>query len=147
VTSALEERENGVGQRLLLVSRGILTRKDTMEPADLTVQILREIRDGVNLIGARVDQTNARLDQTNARLGQTNARLDQTIDDVNGRFDRLERRMTETEIRIATEIVAVASAVREVRDELREDRRLRAQVDDHERRIGSLEKSRDEAAH
>jgi hypothetical protein len=114
--------------------------EETMEPTDVTVQILREIRDGVM--------------ETNARLDQINARWDQTIHDVNGRFDgvvyrmdRVERRLTETGIRLATEIIAVASAVRGVRDELREDRRLRAQVDDHERRIGSLEKSRDEAAH
>ena len=37
-------------------------------------------------------------------------------------------------------------AGREVRDELREDRALRTRVDDHERRIGALEKGR-EAAH
>jgi hypothetical protein len=55
--------------------------------------------------------------------------------------------LTETEIRLSMELVAIATAVREVRDELREDRRLRARVDDHERRIGVLEKSRDEAAH
>ena len=47
---------------------------------------------------------------------------------------------TDTEIRLAAEIVAVAAAVRDVRDELHEDRVLRARVDDHERRIGALEK-------
>lgn len=51
---------------------------------DLTVEILREIRDGIQDL--RVD-FNARLDETNARLDQTNARLDQT----NDRLDRVER--------------------------------------------------------
>jgi chromosome segregation ATPase len=111
-----------------------------MEPADITVQILREIRDGVH-------QTNARLAQTNARLDETNARLDQARDETGVRFAQVERRLVETEIRLATEVVAVAAAIHEVRDELREDRRLRARVDDHERRIGVLEKSRDDAPH
>jgi chromosome segregation ATPase len=57
---------------------------------DITVQILREIRDGIhelrNDFNARLDQTNARLDQTNARLDQTNARLDQS----NARLERVE---------------------------------------------------------
>ena len=102
-----------------------------MEPTDITVQILREIRDGVN-------QTNARLDLTreemNARFGE-----------VDARFGRFEHRLTEAEIRLATELIGVAAAVSEVRDELRDERRLRARVDDHERRIGVLEKGREEA--
>ena len=100
-----------------------------MEPTDLTIQVLLEIRD-------EVKQTNVRLDETNLRLDETYVRLSQ-----------MGHRQTETEIRLVTEIVAVAAAVREVRDELREDRILRARVDDHERRIGALEKGRSEAAH
>jgi hypothetical protein len=102
-----------------------------MEPTDITVQILREIRDGVN--------------ETNARLDLTREEMSARFGEVDARFGQFERRLTETEIRLATELVAVASAVREVRDELREDRRLRARVDDHERRIGVLEKGREEA--
>jgi len=49
---------------------------------DLTIEILREIRDGISGLRTefieRLDQTNVRLDQANARLDQTNARLDQT---------------------------------------------------------------------
>ena len=51
--------------------------------ADLTVEILREIRDGmtglrhdVTGLGDRLDQTNQRLDQTNQRLDQSNQRLE-----------------------------------------------------------------------
>lgn len=49
---------------------------------DLTIEILREIRDGISGLRKefidRLDQTNDRLDQTNNRLDQTNARLEQT---------------------------------------------------------------------
>jgi len=38
-----------------------------MQPSDLTIEILRGIRDEVRQTNARLDQTNARLDQTNAR--------------------------------------------------------------------------------
>ena len=93
-----------------------------MEPTEVTIQVLREIRDEVTQTREEVKQTNALLDETNIRLS------------------RIESRQTDTEIRLAAEIVAVAAAVRDVRDELHEDRVLRARVDDHERRIGALEK-------
>lgn len=61
---------------------------------DLTVEILREIRDGISAMREefieRLDQTNARLDQTNSRLDQTNARLgnvEQGLNDL-GKFMR-----------------------------------------------------------
>lgn len=59
---------------------------------DLTIEILREIRDGIRELrddfNARLDQTNARLDQTNERLGQTNnglERVERRLNDL-GRF-------------------------------------------------------------
>jgi hypothetical protein len=85
-----------------------------MEPADLTVEILRGIRDEVQGVRAEVHTTNERL-------------------------GRIERRQTETEVRLSTELAAVVGAVREVRDVLREDRGLRARVEDHERRIAAVE--------
>jgi hypothetical protein len=103
-----------------------------MQPSDVT-EILKGIRDEVRGI-------NSRLDATNSRLDETNERLEALRDDANIRFERLERRQVETELRLATELVAVAGAVREVRDQLREDRMLRGQVDDHERRLAALEK-------
>jgi archaellum component FlaC len=54
---------------------------------DLTVEILREIRDGIQELredfNARLDQTNARLDQTNERLG----RVEHGLNDL-GQFMR-----------------------------------------------------------
>lgn len=92
--------------------------------ADLTIEILKQIRDAVVETNSRVDQTNARLDETNTNLAT------------------LARRQTETEVRLATEIVALASAVNGVRDVLHERLDDRTRVDDHERRIRALERRR-----
>ncbi|MBI5516136.1 MAG: hypothetical protein HY909_20295 [Deltaproteobacteria bacterium] len=46
---------------------------------NLTLLVLREIRDEIKVTNNRLDQTVARLDQTVARLDDTNSRLDNTI--------------------------------------------------------------------
>jgi cob(I)alamin adenosyltransferase len=50
-----------------------------MTDSELTIEILREIRDGIRDLRTdfmqRLDETNSRLDQTNSRLDQTNSRL------------------------------------------------------------------------
>jgi uncharacterized protein YPO0396 len=97
-----------------------------MEPTDLTIEILKGIRDEAH--------------KTNERLDTTNDRLDELRTDLVDRIERVERRQTETEVRLATELVAVGGAVREVRDLLREDRALRDRVDDHERRLSAVER-------
>jgi hypothetical protein len=89
-----------------------------MNPTDLTIEILKGIRDEVRTL--RQD-TNSGFADTSERLG------------------RLERRQTETEVRLSTELVAVVGAVHEVRDVLRDDRGLRERVDDHERRLVAME--------
>lgn len=94
--------------------------------ADITVEILREIRDGIH-------ETNARLDQTNARLDQTNARMEQG-------FDALSRRLVESELRTATALVDLAGSVREVTDLLRSQNDLRPRVEKCEAEIGQLKK-------
>jgi hypothetical protein len=76
-----------------------------------TLQVLREIRDGIQ--------------QTNERLGR-----------VEGRVEALERRQSESEARLATELIAVGKAVGEVRDNLVVQHR----VEDHQRRILALER-------
>jgi len=97
-----------------------------MDPTDLTIEILKDIRDEVR--------------KTNERVDTTNERLDELRTDLVDRIERVERRQTETEVRLATELVAVGGAVREVRDLLREDRGLRDRVDDHERRLSAVER-------
>ena len=92
-----------------------------MEPTDLTVQILREIRDAVRETSSRVDQTNARLDETNVRLGEVR--------------DEVGRRIVESEIRTATAIAELAGAMQGVRDLLRDRLDLRDRVDRCEHEI------------
>jgi len=104
-----------------------------MEPTDLTIEILKGIREEAH-------ETNEKLDETNDRIDQTNQRLDDLRTDLVDRIERVERRQTETEVRLASELVAVGGAVREVRDLLREDHALRTRVDDHERRLSAVER-------
>jgi hypothetical protein len=96
-----------------------------MQPSDLTIEILKGIRDEVR-------NTNARLDETNTQLGALRS-------DTNMRLDRLERRQTEGDVRVQTEVAAVVGAVDRLRDVLLEDRALRQRVEDHERRLVAIE--------
>lgn len=95
---------------------------------DITIGVLRDIRSELQGLRSSATQTNEALAKTNEGLAKTNEAL-----------AALERRQTASEIRLATEIIAVAGAVRDLRDVLVEDRQLRAQVVDHEQRIGRLE--------
>ena len=85
-----------------------------MEPTDITIEILKDIRQDMRGLREEARATNERL-------------------------DRLEHRQVETEIRLATQLVAVTGAIHELRDDLRQDRALKARVDDHERRIHDIE--------
>lgn len=96
-----------------------------MEPTDLTLAVLREIRD-------ELKETRRDL---KAEIGQTNARLDQT----NSRLDHLDRRQHEGEIRLTTELIAVADAVKQVQQLLAARLDVRDKVEDHERRLIRLE--------
>lgn len=104
-----------------------------MAPTDLTIEILKGIRDEVKGVREEVngvrDEVKVFREEVRGQLGETNARL-----------DRLERRQADTEIRLSTELVAVVDAVRDVRDLLREDRALHDRVDDHERRLAAVER-------
>lgn len=100
-----------------------------MEPKDLTIKVLEEIRDSVQEISARVDQTNARLDQTNARLDQTNARLEDTRTEMHAGFKHLTERIVETQIRTATAISALGGTMEEVKTLLRDRLDLRDRVE------------------
>ena len=104
-----------------------------MEQTDLTIEILKGIRDEAH-------NTNDRLTDLVDEVHKTNERLVELRSDVVDRIERVERRQTETEVRLATELVAVGGAVREVRDLLREDRALGERVNDHERRLSAIER-------
>jgi hypothetical protein len=102
---------------------------------NITTQVLVEIRDEIRRTNQRLDATVERLDTTILRVDAINERLDGT----NTRLDRLERRQVDAEVRITTELAAVVGAIHEMRDAFLDDRRLALQVNDHERRIQSLE--------
>jgi methyl-accepting chemotaxis protein len=63
-----------------------------MTVSDLTIELLKQIRDAAYETNARLDQTrtdlSAKIDQTNARLDQTHARLDQTRTDLSAKIDQ-----------------------------------------------------------
>lgn len=99
-----------------------------MEPSDLTIEILKGIREETR--------------KTNAQLGELRTEMRSELGELRGELGELRDRQTATEIRLATELVAVAGAVREVRDLLREDRALRGRVEDHEVRLQAIEARR-----
>ncbi len=93
---------------------------------DVTIEILRSIRDEIR-------GTNGRIDATNARLERLEVSTSERLDTVTNRLERLERRQVDTEIRLATEIIAVGGAVKALTAAFKENR-------DHEKRISALEK-------
>ena len=103
-----------------------------MEPTDLTLEVLRSIRDE---IAAFRSETRAELTGLNERVDGLNGR----VDGLNDRLEHLERRQTETEIRLATELVAVGEAVHRTNELLQEHITIRPKVMEHERRITVLE--------
>lgn len=104
-----------------------------MEPTDLTIEILKDIR-------AQTQRTADGLEKTNLRLDGLRDEVDQMRSDLGDRLSRLEQRQTEDGIRLATEVVALGGTLREVRDLFLEDRALRRRVDDHERRLAAIER-------
>jgi hypothetical protein len=102
-----------------------------MEPTDVTVHVLREIRDEIKEVRDAVHGVSGRVDQTNARLDETNARLDRTRDE-------LSRRIVESEIRTSTALVEVAGSIREVKDLLSDQLAVRDRVERCERDIDWL---------
>ncbi len=88
-----------------------------MEPTDITVQILTDIRDEIR--------------QTNVRLGQTNERLDQTREE-------LGRKIVESEMRTATAITTLAGTLGEVKDLLAARLDLTDRLGKCEQEIGQI---------
>jgi hypothetical protein len=102
-----------------------------MEPTDLTLEVLKQIRDDGKRNGERIDETNARLNEANARLNETNARLESLRDD-------LGRRIVDSELRTATAIIDLSGTVRELIATIKEDRDLRGRVERVEKDVAAL---------
>ena len=120
-----------------------------MKSNDATIEILKSIRDEISGTNARLDGHATILDRHTTILSGHGKSLDGHTRILDGhtthleslelRIERLHQRQVESEIRLATELTNVIGAIHEVRDELRNDRALRARVDDHEQRIERLE--------
>ncbi len=91
-----------------------------MDRDDITIEILKDIRDEIR--------------GTNKRIGVTNERIDR----VDVRIDRLEQSVTEGEIRTATAITDMHGTLKDVRDLLRDQLDLRDRVERCERDIAEL---------
>ena len=100
-----------------------------METNDVTIEVLKGIRDEVRGLRGETTEMKTELKGMKSELTEVKAGLDE-----------VNRRLTATEMRIATELVGVTGAVLQVRDLLREDRSARTRIDDHEHRIVALEK-------
>ncbi len=95
-----------------------------MESTDITIEILKEIRDGVRETHVRVDETNSRLEETNGRLESLR--------------DELSRRIVASEVRTATAITDLHGTVRDLVDVLRAEQDLRPRVGQCEQDIATI---------
>jgi len=94
------------------------------EPMNLSVRILKEIRDEVRRTNEQLVVTNQRIDSTNERLEAMHAGLSQ--------------RIVESELRTSTAITELAATVRDMTSVLRAQNDLRPRVDRCERDIAEL---------
>jgi chromosome segregation ATPase len=111
-----------------------------MEPTDLTIEVLKEIRNSVRELGTQVEGTNRRLD---ALREDTNARFEgvsQQFEGVNERLDTLSRRVVESEVRTSTAIADLAGTVREMTSFLRAANDLRPRVERCEADIADIKR-------
>lgn len=108
-----------------------------MEPTNLTIEILKDIRDDGRKTNERIDETNQRLDQTNQRLEAMNHELSGRIDALR---DELSRRIVESEIRTSTAITELAGTVRELTGFLKQTNDLRPRVERCEGDILALQR-------
>jgi len=95
-----------------------------LEPTDITIEILKDIRDEVK--------------QTNARLDQTNNRLDSMHEGLSHRIDELSHRIVASEVRTATAISDLSFTMREMTDVLRAQHDVRPRLDRCEHDITAL---------
>ncbi len=117
-----------------------------MSEDNLTVHILREIREEVRSVGQRLDQ---HISSTNQRFDS----MDQRFDSMDRRFDRLEHTMRaemaalrdhvdhqflELELRAATRTNEQTAATRDLYDFLHANQQLRDRVERCEHDIADL---------
>jgi DNA anti-recombination protein RmuC len=82
-----------------------------MEPAELTLEILKEIRTEVRSTHQRLDATNQRLDTTNQRVEEVGAGLSKRIEEVGV---GLSKRIDETNQRVEEMGAGLSKRIEEV---------------------------------
>jgi chromosome segregation ATPase len=126
------------GGRRTFGCRASCGMSEPVEPTDITVHVLREIRDELREVKSAVQDAGGRIDSTNARLDQTNARLDETNVGLDRTREELSRRIVESEMRTSSALVDVAGSIREVKDLLSDRLEIRDRVERCEREIDWL---------
>src|SRR5437868_2280474 len=96
-----------------------------MAKKDLATEVLIQIRDETRANREEIKRTNEEIHKSRIELSE--------------RIERLEKRQVESEVRLATELIGVSAAIKELTKLVAEDRQLRTQVADHEKRLGYLE--------
>ena len=81
-----------------------MTEKEQGHVLNLTVEILKQIRDGVSQTNKRLDDTNRRLEegfyQLNARIDKLNGRFDHFLDLAGGHYRDHEKRIRAIERKV-----------------------------------------------
>lgn len=108
-----------------------------MEPTDLTIELLKGIRDEGRKTNERIDGTNARLDALSETLS---GRVDSLTERVDQMREELSRRIVESEIRTATAIADLAGNVRELTSFLKQTNDLRPRVEQCEDDIKTIKR-------
>jgi uncharacterized protein Yka (UPF0111/DUF47 family) len=99
-----------------------------LDTSELTIEILKGIRD-------EVKATNGRLDAMNGRIDTTNGRLDALHQTTDIRFQELTRRIVESEVRTSTAITDLRGTMEQVVTLL-----LRPRVERCEQEIDALKR-------
>ena|ERR1043165_2008358 len=106
--------------------------------SDLTVSILREIRDAIVKTNARLDETNIRLDETNTRLDKGFTGVVAILKHHDKRFAGMEDKLDELKVEVVFLGRYLKNRVEKDLRQLREKelRALRARVAKLERKVG-----------
>ena len=106
--------------------------------ADLTLEVLKDIRDDVRNTNLRLDGLRAETRAGFFEVGKRFEEVAERFGDVGERFGDVGRRIVDSEVRTATAITDLTGTLHEIRDDLRESRDLRPRVDLCEREIAEI---------
>lgn len=107
-----------------------MATKKKQAAADLTVEILKQIRDDMR--GLREEIAGVRTE-----IAQTNGKLDNLVQHTDARFDELNRLRVESETRLSTTLISLAQTMAEIRAGVVDMRQ--EQVNKLELRVRALE--------